>query len=233
MSLKLNSSSDLIAVNAHLAELDAGQRIRWALDNLPAQHVCSSSFGAQSAALLHLLNTAAPGIPVLFVDTGFLFPETYEFANQLTQRFRLNVLRALPNESMRWKEDEVAGLQHVGVEAITRYNQIHKVEPMQRLLDQLQAGTWIAGLRRAQSHSRSELDFLQRKGGRWKVNPLADWTDRTIGRYLQQHDLPYHPLWEQGYVSIGDRHLTQALMPGELPEQTRFFGLKRECGLHE
>lgn len=233
MSSLTISAENLVELNAHLAELNAPQRVQWALQHLPAQHVCSSSFGAQSAALLHLLTRASPGIPVLFVDTEFLFPETYEFASQLTQRLRLNVVRAFPNEAMRWHESEVAELRHLGVDAITRYNNIHKVEPMQRLLGELKASTWISGLRRAQSYSRSEIAFLQVKDGRWKLNPLADWTDRTIGRYLQQYDLPYHPLWEQGYVSIGDRYLTEALVPGALAEQTRFFGLKRECGLHE
>jgi phosphoadenosine phosphosulfate reductase len=233
MSLPSILQGDLFELNTHLAGLDAAQRVQWALQNLPAQQVCSSSFGAQSAALLHLLNTAKPGIPVLFVDTGYLFPETYEFANYLTQRLRLKVIRAFPNAAKHWPEADVVDLQHAGVEAISRYNQIHKVEPMQRLLTETQAGTWIAGLRRTQSYSRSELDFLQIKDGRWKLNPLADWTDRTVGQYLQQHDLPYHPLWELGYVSIGDRYLTEALVPGELAEQTRFFGLKRECGLHE
>jgi phosphoadenosine phosphosulfate reductase len=104
---------------------------------------------------------------------------------------------------------------------------------MQRALDGLGVRTWIAGLRRSQSASRAGIDFLERRDGRWKLHPIADWSDHDIGRYLAQYDLPYHPLWEQGYVSIGDVHTTVRWSEGMREEDTRFHGLKRECGLHD
>jgi phosphoadenosine phosphosulfate reductase len=104
---------------------------------------------------------------------------------------------------------------------------------MQRALRELGVRTWIAGLRRTQSTSRAHIDFLELRDGRWKLHPIADWTDRDVWQYMQQHDLPYHPLWYQGYVSIGDIHTTRRLEAGMSEEDTRFFGLKRECGLHE
>ncbi|MEM9058051.1 MAG: phosphoadenosine phosphosulfate reductase family protein, partial [Pseudomonadota bacterium] len=94
-------------------------------------------------------------------------------------------------------------------------------------------GTWFSGLRRTQSRSRRDTAFVERSGSVWKVHPIADWGDRAVHRYLKQHDLPYHPLWEQGYVSIGDVHTTRSLHEVDAVEQTRFFGLKRECGIHE
>ncbi|HEY8682554.1 MAG TPA: phosphoadenylyl-sulfate reductase, partial [Rhodanobacter sp.] len=112
------------------------------------------------------------------------------------------------------------------------YNSIRKVEPMQRALDELGAGGWFAGLRRSQARSRADIAFVEHRNGRWKFHPLADWNDRDVGLYLQRHGLPYHPLWEQGYVSIGDTHTSQRWQPGMDAEDTRFFGLKRECGLH-
>ena len=104
---------------------------------------------------------------------------------------------------------------------------------MQRALRELGVGPWIAGLRRSQADSRSTIEYLEHKDGRWKLHPIADWTDRDVWRYLNDHDLPYHPLWHEGYVSIGDIHTTRKLEPGMREEDTRFFGLKRECGLHE
>ena len=101
---------------------------------------------------------------------------------------------------------------------------------MQRALRELDVRTWIAGLRRGQSSSRANIDFVELRDGRWKVHPIADWTDRDVWTYLQAHDLPYHPLWHEGYVSIGDVHTTRRLEDGMSPEDTRFFGLKRECG---
>jgi len=223
---------NLHEVNEYLALQSAQARIEWALQYLPGKHAISSSFGAQSAVLLHMSNQAAPGIPVIFVDTGFLFPETYDFADTLTARLNLNVRRAQPLTAQRWDEAQVANLHEAGVDAIGRYNHAHKVEPMQRVLCQEKVSTWVAGLRRVQSDSRSDVQFLQNKNGRLKLHCIADWSDRDVGRYLSQHDLPYHPLWEQGYVSIGDRYLTTRLLPGMRAEDARFFGLKRECGLH-
>ena len=225
--------ANLEVLNTWLAKLSAPGRLAWALEKLPGQHAASSSFGAQSAALLHMTQNLAPGIPVIFVDTLFLFPETYAFARDLQQRLKLNVVQVQPDPELRFVEAQVAALETAGVAAIEQYNRIHKVLPMQNALKTLEVGTWIAGLRRQQARSREQTAFLSLQNGRCKFHPIADWTDRDIGRYLSQHDLPYHPLWEQGFVSIGDRFLTQALEPGMDAEQTRFFGLKRECGLHQ
>ena len=118
----------------------------------------------------------------------------------------------------------MAGLQH--------YSRLRKIEPMRRALQDLGARTWIAGLRRAQSESRKAIEFVELRDGRWKFHPLADWSNRSVWNYLQRHGLPLHPLWQSGYVSIGDVHTTVPLQPGMREEDTRFFGIKRECGLH-
>lgn len=225
--------ANLDELNSWLAKLSAPGRLAWALEKLPTQHAVSSSFGAQSAALLHMAQNLAPAIPVIFVDTLYLFPETYVFAQALQERLKLNVVRVEPEASLRYGEAQVANLDTAGLAAIEHYNRVHKVQPMQNALKALGVGTWIAGLRRQQARSREQTAFLSLQNGRCKFHPIADWTDRDIGRYLTQHDLPYHPLWEKGFVSIGDRYLTQALEPGMDAEQTRFFGLKRECGLHQ
>jgi len=88
-------------------------------------------------------------------------------------------------------------------------------------------GVWVA------IKGRAQRQVLERHGTRWKLHPLVDWTDRDVGCYLAEHPLPYHPLWEQGYVSIGDVHTTRPLSANVSARETRFFGLKRECGLHE
>ena len=97
----------------------------------------------------------------------------------------------------------------------------------------LDVGTWFSGLRRGQSDGRADTPFLESSGNRFKVYPIADWSDKDVYEYLKKHDLPYHPLWEKGYVSIGDVHSTRSLAEVDSVEETRFLGLKRECGLHE
>ena len=224
---------DASALNARLEAMNATQRVQWALQHLPGTHVLSSSFGAQSAVALHLLSQQQPDIPVVLIDTGYLFPETYRFADELTERLKLNLQVFRPLVSRAWMEARHGRLWEQGLVGIEQYNSLRKVEPMKRALKELGVGTWFTGLRRTQSTSRANAPVLQQREARWKVNPIVDWTDRDVWQYLKKHDLPYHPLWHEGYVSIGDFHTTTRWEPGMRDEDTRFFGLKRECGIHE
>ncbi len=221
------------AVNPCLERMDAAERVRWALDYLPGRHVLTSSFGAQSAVMLHLVSQAAADIPVILIDTGYLFPETYRFVDELTRRLDLDLRVYRAETSSGWQEARFGRLWEQGVEGIRRYNHLNKVEPMERALRELGVGTWFSGLRRSQSDSRRHTHTLQRSGSAVKVHPIADWSNRDLHRYLKRHDLPYHPLWQHGYVSIGDYHTSAPLTAGMAEQDTRFFGLLRECGLHE
>lgn len=228
-----STAEDIATVNALLEEMTAEQRVDWALENLPSQAIVSSSFGAQSAVMLHMLSTRKKGIPVVLTDTGYLFPETYQFIDRLVEELGLNLQVYRADISPGWQEARFGKLWESGVEGIEQYNQLNKVEPMQRALNDLDVGTWFAGLRRSQSDSREKLPVLQKVRGQFKVYPIIDWTNKDLHYYLKEHALPYHPLWEEGYVSIGDWHTTQSLQEGMSEQDTRFFGLKRECGLHE
>ncbi len=225
--------ADLAAANVRLEAASAEERIEWAVREFGGSLVLSTSFGAQAAVMLSLATRAAPDIPVVFIDTGYLFPETYRFADELTARLKLNLKVYRPALSPVWLEARHGRLWEQGVDGLESYNRIVKVEPMQRALRELGARAWMAGLRRSQSSTREELPVAALQDGRAKILPIADWGDREVHRHLQKHGLPYHPLWEQGYVSIGDVHTSRPLTAELTPEQTRFFGLKRECGIHE
>ena len=227
------SPQALASLNRWLEQRNAEERVAWALAELPGVHALSSSFGAQAAVSLHMVTREQPDIPVVLIDTGYLFPETYRFIDELGERLSLNLKVYRPQIGIAWMEARFGKLWEQGIDGIERYNRLRKVEPMQRALAELGADTWISGIRRSQSRSRASTDILQRRDGRWKLHPLADWSDRDVWNYLQRHDLPYHPLWHDGYVSIGDVHTTRRLEDGMSEEDTRFFGLKRECGLHE
>jgi phosphoadenosine phosphosulfate reductase len=116
---------------------------------------------------------------------------------------------------------------------LEKFHEIIRVEPLQRAMKELDPDLWIAGLRRSTATSRNELSVLSYNNSRIKMLPILDWTDRQIGEYLQQHSLPYHPLWAKGYISIGDRVTTRRLDEVTDPAELRHFGLKRECGIHE
>lgn len=221
------------ALNIELEAMTPQQRVVWALANLPGEHIVSSSFGAQSAVMLHLLSNEYANIPVVLTDTGYLFPETYQFIDQLTDHLKLNLKVYRAPISAAWQEARNGRLWEQGVEGIEKYNKLNKVLPMQAALEELKVGTWFAGLRRSQSDTRGNLKVLQRVGGQTKVYPIIDQSNKALHGYLKEHNLPYHPLWEKGYVSIGDWHTTRALEAGMSEQDTRFFGMKRECGLHE
>lgn len=220
-------------INQQLEQLSAIERVAWALEHLPKAFVLSSSFGIQAAVCLHLMTRQYPDIPVILTDTGYLFPETYQFIDTLTQQLQLNLKVYRAEISSSWQEARYGKLWLEGIDGIERYNQINKVEPMERALRELQAHTWFAGLRRQQSKSREHLPVLSIAKGIFKFLPIVDWDNKKVYQYIKENDLPYHPLWEQGYLSVGDIHTTRKWEEGMSEEETRFFGLKRECGLHE
>lgn len=230
---KAEQATALAEVNQQLERLSAQERVGWALENLPGEYVLSSSFGIQAALSLHLVTQQRPDVPVILTDTGYLFPETYQFIDALTEQLNLNLQVYRAELSPAWQEARYGKLWEQGVEGIERYNQMNKVEPMNRALADLKAKTWFAGLRREQSSSRGHLPVLVVQRGVFKFLPVIDWDNKQVYQYLKQHGLSYHPLWDQGYLSVGDTHTTRKWEPGMSEEETRFFGLKRECGLHE
>jgi phosphoadenosine phosphosulfate reductase len=219
-------------INEWLAGVDAATRVRWSLENLPGPFALTSSFGAQAAVSLHLVAVQAPEIPVILIDTGYLFPETYQFIEQLRQQLSLNIQTFSGRQSVAEFEAQYGKLWEQGREGLDKYLEIRKVEPMRRSLTTLGVNTWFAGLRRSQAASRAALDPLEARDGRFKVHPIYDWSDRDVYLYLKAHGLPYHPLWDRGYVSIGDWHSTKSLSEVDSAEELRFSGLKRECGIH-
>ncbi len=224
---------ELEQINQTLTAATAEERVAYALGRWKPNIVLSSSFGAQAAVLLHMVTRQWPEIPVVLLDTQYLFPETYRFADELTERLGLNLKVYSSPLSREWQEARWGKLWEQGVEGITQFNAVNKVEPMARALSEWEAQAWMTGIRRSQSSTRQSLLTLAEQEGRIKVHPIYDWSNKDVHQYLTKNDLPYHPLWEQGYVSIGDVQTSRPLGEGMSEEDTRFFGLKRECGLHE
>jgi phosphoadenosine phosphosulfate reductase len=216
-----------------LEDLAAPARVAWAVETFGEGLVLSTSFGIQSAVMLHLVTQVRANIPVIFVDTGYLFPETYRYAETLRELLELN-LKVSSARMTPARQEALHGRRwESGLEELEAYNRENKVEPMNRALRELGAKAWLSGLRRGQSTSRSDLQVVQTQSKTTKIHPIIDWTEKDIYRYMTQHQLPFHPLWEKGYVSVGDWHSTKPLEAGMSEEATRFNGLKRECGLHE
>jgi phosphoadenosine phosphosulfate reductase len=218
--------------NELLEKESAIARVEWAMENLPTSFVLSSSFGIQSAVMLHMMTQIDPKIPILLTDTGYLFPETYRFIDQMTKRLDLNLQVYSAKQSAAWQLTQYGEAWAQDEQALLQYNRLNKVEPLERGLSDLNANTWFSGVRRQQSEFRRELSVVSVLRGRFKVHPIIDWSNRDIYQYLTSNDLPYHPLWEQGYTSVGDVHSTKPLTLGGSESDTRFSGMQRECGLH-
>ncbi|WP_298942374.1 phosphoadenylyl-sulfate reductase [uncultured Psychromonas sp.] len=230
---KAEQTTALAEVNTLLEKMTASQRVQWAVDNLESEFVLSSSFGIQAAVCLHMITAVKADTPIILTDTGYLFPETYQFIDDLTKQLNLNLKIYSAEHGPAWQEARYGKLWDQGVDGLTKYNLINKVEPMKRALKELNAKTWFSGLRRSQSSSREDLPVLSIQNNCFKFLPIIDWSNKEVHYYLEENGLSYHPLWEQGYVSVGDVQTSRPLELGMSEEETRFFGLKRECGLHE
>jgi phosphoadenosine phosphosulfate reductase len=190
--------------------------VAYAVERFHPRLTMACSFQKEESVLVHMLLEVEPAVRVFTIDTGVLFPETLSTWREFEQRFGLNVEvvdARSPGEP--WTAERCCG------EA--------KVDALERGLEGVEA--WITGIRREQASGRATARKLERdeRRGIWKVNPLADWTEKDLWRYVHEHDLPYHPLHDHGYASIGCAPCTQ---PGD-GRDGRWAGQdKTECGLH-
>ncbi|NEN89295.1 MAG: phosphoadenylyl-sulfate reductase [Okeania sp. SIO3H1] len=225
---------DLEVVNQELAQADAHTLVKWGYATFGEGLVMSTSFGIQAAVMLHLVTTVVPNIPVIWIDTGYLPAETYRFAEELTKRLRLN-LKVYQSSISPARMEALHGRLWAenNADALNRYDQLRKVEPMQRALKELGAKAWLAGLRKDQTDHRKGLNRIGQQSGIYKILPILSWNARDIYQYLTAYDLPYHPFFDLGYTTVGDWHSSRPLtVEDENERDTRFHGLKQECGLH-
>lgn len=210
-------------------EKETPQRIlEWAIKTYAPKVGLSSSFGGTSAALIHMAVKIDPTIPILFLDTGYLFKETHQFKDLLQKRFKLNIktFRATPEQITLIKKNlETKKETGLCCDDI-------KISLMQDSLRGLDC--WIAGLQRGQTQNRKNIKIIEDMGtGLVKVHPLANWTAKDLYQYVTANDLPFHPLWEKGYKSIGCEPCTTLPLPGQDERSGRWAGLdKTECGIH-
>lgn len=223
------SYSQVVALQARLKACEAQSTIEFAIETFPGRIALTSSFGAESAVLLHLTSRVAPNVPVLFLDTGKLFPETIAYRETLIGRLGLTTVRIVSPKLSKLKEDDPSG--YLWSVDPNRCCEIRKVEPLAEALAEFSA--WISGRKRFQGGTRSDLPVFERDGRHVKINPLANWSEADLENYLTEHNLPRHPLVERGYRSIGCTHCTTPTKPGEDARAGRWRNAgKTECGIH-
>jgi len=226
----LKDRFDEEAVAEQLEPLSAHEVLEWAFDQFGQDMYIACSFQKTSSVVMEIATSINPQARFFYLDTDVLFPETYETRDRLAERFNVDFERwhnitieeqAEMYGDKLWKRDPDAccGLR--------------KVEPMRRALETVDA--WVAGVRRADSATRAKTRKLawDKKFNIWKLNPIADWSERDVWNHLSKHDVPYNPLHDQGYPSIGCTHCTRPVVPGQSARDGRWSGSgKTECGIN-
>lgn len=228
---------DLVAAREQLASLSAQDRLCWARDTFGEGFALTTSFGIQSAVLLHMVSELGRQtgklLNVIWVDTGYLPLETYQYADRLGQRLQFNLVVAQATLSPARMEALHGRLwDSEQLDDIELYHRIRKVEPLDRALTDCGVTCWASGVRGSQTDHRRAMQPLDPVRQRWSLRPLLTWSKRDVYYYMEEHQLPQHPLFEQGYSSVGDWH-SSAPESGDISGRaTRFGGMQQECGIH-
>ena len=214
-----------------MEKASAEEILAWALGTFSPDIALACSFSAEDMVLVDMLSKIKPGVKVFYLDTGLLFQETYELRDQVQQRYPVELIQVLPALTVEEQAEEWG-------EALWQRDPdqcclLRKVLPLKKMLSRLSA--WITGIRREQAPTRARAKVVEwdAKFHLVKVNPLARYTNQDIWQYIHKHGVPYNPLHDQGYPSIGCWPCTRPVKPGEDPRAGRWSGFnKTECGLH-
>ena len=209
--------------------------VTYALEKYHPKIVLACSFGAEDVVLVDMVHRINPSVPLFYLDTDFLFPETYATKDRIIERYQLKPAQVIQVKSLLTPEQQA---QQYG-DALWAGNpdqccQLRKVEPLTRVLQGYDA--WITGIRRDQAPSRANAGLIEwdQKFELVKINPLSRWTWADVWSYIKIYEVPYNPLHDQNYPSIGCTHCTKPVMPGQDPRSGRWQGsAKTECGLHK
>lgn len=228
---------DLNKLNQRFESAHPKEILAWCLENIPTGLVQTTSFGVNGMVVMDILyrelRPARP-VPALFLDTLHHFSETLELVQKAQETYDLDLrIYKVPGVDSRraFAARYGVALWHRDIE---KFHYLTKVEPLERGLNELGAVAWITGRRRDQAHTRTRLPIFEwDKNQRIKINPLATWTRKESWGYIFKHNVPYNPLHDQGYPSVGDEPLTTQVGEGEDERAGRWRGTaKTECGMH-
>jgi phosphoadenosine phosphosulfate reductase len=224
---------ELERISQTLESLPLDQALETLLSSVDRRKAClTCSFQAEDMLVLHLLRQDIPEIPVLFLDTGYHFAQTYEYRDRIAREWQLHLVNVLPQQTVAQQESQFGVLYQSNP---TQCCQLRKVEPLLRSLEPYEI--WFTGLRREQSPSRKSLKAVEQHrlpSGKTllKVSPLADWTWKQVWNYVGAHQLSYLPQYDEGYLSIGCQPCTAIPDDPNNPRSGRWGGKKLECGIH-
>lgn len=205
--------------------------LRWAVEEYSPELALATGFGVEGCVLVSMLSVISPGIRIFYLDTDLLFPESYALRDQLEARYGVHFERRATGLSLNDQAAEYG--ERLWERQPDLCCRLRKVEPLKEMLNGMRA--WITAIRRDQSAARTHIGLMEwdERFGLTKISPLARWSARDVWNYVAKHNVPYNPLHNQGYPSIGCVPCTTPVQIGEMPRAGRWRGTaKSECGIH-
>ena len=221
--------------NEELIDMKAQEMLKWGYKEFDNQFAITTSFGIQSSVLLNMVSKLClqKKIKIFWIDTGYLPPETYHYAEKLINNLSLEI-EVLQSELSPARMEAIHGkLWETNKESdLDKYHDLRKITPLENGLKKYNIHCWASGVRSSQTENRKEMKFLDLIRQRLSLRPLLSWTNKDIFYYMKENNLPAHPLFHKGYSTVGDWHSSSPDGNETKGRDTRFGGIKQECGLH-
>ena len=221
--------------NQQLLDMTAQEILIWGYEKFGNQFAITTSFGIQSSVLLNILNQTGlqKKIKIFWIDTGYLPQETYHYAQKLIKDLSLEI-EVLQSEISPARMEALYGKLWETNKAsdLDKYHELRKIKPLENALEKYNIQCWASGIRSSQTEDRNKMNFLDLIRQRLSLRPLLNWTNKDIFYYMEENNLPAHPLFSKGYSTVGDWHSSSQDGIDIKGRSTRFGGIKQECGIH-
>ena len=221
--------------NQELVDIKAQEMLTWGYKKFDSQFAITTSFGIQSSVILNMVSKLSlqKKIKIFWIDTGYLHPETYHYAEKLIEDLSLEI-EVLQSELSPARMEAIYGkLWETNKESdLDKYHELRKIKPLENGLNKYNINCWASGVRSSQTENRSQMQFIDIIRQRLSLRPLLNWTNKDIFYYMEENNLPSHPLFIKGYSSVGDWHSSSPDSMETKGRDTRFGGIKQECGIH-
>jgi len=229
------NKGDIKKYNAEIKDMSSLEIIEWGFKTFKNQFGFTTSFGIQSSVLLHLIQNSSlkNKVKIFWIDTGYLPRETYIYANILIKQLDLKIDVLQSEISPARMEATFGKLWESKIPSdLDKYHQIRKIDPLEKALKKNKIFCWGSGVRSIQTSNRSKMNCIDIVRNTLSLRPLLGWSNKDIFYYMKENNLPQHPLFHKGYSTVGDWHSSSAETYDKKGRNTRFGGLKQECGLH-
>ena len=234
-NIQKDIQTNLRQYNQELVDMKPQEMLIWGYKKFDNQFAITTSFGIQSSVLLNILCQSGlqKKIKIFWIDTGYLPQETYHYAQKLINDLSLEI-EVLQSELSPARMEALHGKLWETNKAsdLDKYHELRKIKPLENALEKYNVQCWASGIRSSQTEDRNKMNLLDLIRQRFSLRPLLNWTNKDIFYYMEENNLPAHPLFSKGYSTVGDWHSSSQDSIENKGRATRFGGIKQECGIH-